>query len=32
MKKTFKRAGIAVLSMSMLLSMGAMTAISSNAA
>ena len=32
MKKTFKRAGIAVLSMSMLLSMGAMTAISSSAA
>ena len=32
MKKSFKRAGIAVLSMSMLLSMGAMTAITSNAA
>ncbi len=32
MKKTFKRAGVAVLSMAMLLSMGAMTAISSNAA
>ena len=32
MKKTFKRAGIAVLSMSMLLSMGAVTAISSSAA
>ena len=32
MKKTFKRAGVAVLSMAMLLSMGAMTAITSNAA
>lgn len=32
MKKSFKRAGIAVLSMSMLLSMGAMTAITTNAA
>lgn len=31
MKKTFKRAGVAVLSMAMLLSMGAMTAISSSA-
>ena len=31
MKKTFKRAGVAVLSMAMLLSMGAMTAITSNA-
>ena len=31
MKKTFKRAGIAVLSMSMLLSIGAMTAISTSA-
>lgn len=31
MKKTFKRAGVAVLSMAMLLSMGAVTALTSNA-
>lgn len=32
MKKTFKRAGVAVLSMAMLLSMGAVSAVSANAA
>ena len=32
MKKTFKRAGVAVLSMAMLLSMGAVGAMSANAA
>ena len=32
MKKTFKRAGVAVLSMAMLLSMGAVTAVTANAA